>query len=149
MFLGVRSKLRAFGPATRGNVRYLWALLIVPLAVLAVAAVDLGRLQLTKNQLGTAVSAAAANVSANPNLTQDQAKALVKDYVDINFSTQNPSIAISQVDVTLQTEGTSPCPQAPAVFVTATLTMNTEFLKAIGYGTLSATVSACVTGTKG
>ena len=133
---------------TRGVVLYLVAMLMVPFVVLIGVAVDMGQLLVMKNQLAAAVDAAALGVAGLP---LDQAQTQAQAFVSANFSSQNPSATLTNFALTQVTLPDSRCPQAnaapgaPAVYVTDELTMNTAFLPVIGYNTLSATVSSCVT----
>jgi Flp pilus assembly protein TadG len=145
MFRSVRARLSAFRADTRGVVLYLVALLMVPFVVLLGVAIDFGQLLLAKNQLASAIDAAALDIGATPGLTQAQAEAQANAYVSANFSTQYPSATLSPLTVVLQSTGNTPCPQAPAVSITAKLTTKTAFLQVIGYKTLSAKVETCVT----
>ena len=101
-----------------------------------------------KNQLASAVDAAALGAAGLP---LDQAQTQAQAFVSANFSSQNPSATLTNFALTQVTLPDSRCPQAtaapgtPAVYVTDELTMNTAFLPVIGYNTLSATVSSCVT----
>ncbi len=145
MFRSVKARLSAFRADTRGVVLYLVALLMVPFVVLLGVAIDFGQLLLAKNQLASAIDAAALDIGTNPGLTQAQAEAHAQAFVNANFSTQYPSATLPAPTVVLQSKGNKPCPQAPAVSVTAKLTMKTAFLQVIGYNTLSAKVETCVT----
>ena len=75
MFLGFRTRLLPPGPAPRGVVLYLVALLMVPFVAIIGVAVDFGQLLLVKNQLAAAIDAAALDIGATPGLTQAQAQA--------------------------------------------------------------------------
>ena len=148
MLRGIRAKLSGFRAGTRGVVLYLVAMLMVPFVVLIGVAVDMGQLLVMKNQLAAAVDAAALGAAGLP---LDQAQTQAQAFVSANFSSQNPSATLTNFALTQVTLPDSRCPQAnaapgtPAVYVTDELTMNTAFLPVIGYNTLSATVSSCVT----
>ena len=137
MFLGVRAKLCAFRAGTRGIVLYLVALLMIPFVALIGVAVDVGQLLLVKNQLASAIDAAALDIGANPGLTQAQAQAQAQAYINANFSTQYPSATISV---------SPPVMTSTTVGITATATINTVFIRILGssYNTLSANVSTQV-----
>ena len=123
-------------------------MLMVPFVVLIGVAVDMGQLLVMKNQLAAAVDAAALGAAG---LSLDQAQTQAQAFVSANFSSQNPSATLTNFALTQVTLPDSRCPQAnaapgtPAVYVTDELTMKTAFLPVIGYSTLSATVSSCVT----
>lgn len=117
----------------KGVVLILTALLIVPFIVLLGVAVDVGRLLVVKNQLATAVDAAAIALAKNPSLT-DQTKeqtlvnafeaADIPSQTGVSFST--PTVQRSNNNLTVD------------VWVTATI--NTNFVGIIGYNTLQTTV---------
>lgn len=145
MFRSVWAKLSAFKAGTRGIVLYLVALLIVPFVVLIGVAVDMGQLLLAKNQLASAIDAAALDIGANPLLTQAQAQTQAQAYINANFSTQYPNATLTSFTVTLpQAQASGSCP-ANTVCITAILSVNTSFLQIINYTTLTSTVSTQVT----
>ena len=146
MFRGVGAKLSAFRAGRRGVVLYLVALLMVPFVALLGVAVDVGQALLVKNQLASAIDAAALDIAATPGLTQDQANAQAQAFVNANFATQYPSATVSPLNVTLpQAQGSGSCP-ANTVCITASASVSTAFVRILGsqYNTLSAGVSTQV-----
>ena len=140
MFRGVGAKLSAFRAGRRGVVLYLVALLMVPFVALLGVAVDVGQALLVKNQLASAIDAAALDIAATPGLTQDQANAQAQAFVSANFATQYPSATLSPLNVTLpQAQGSGSCP-ANTVCITASASVSTAFVRILGsqYNTLSA-----------
>ncbi|MGO9483326.1 MAG: pilus assembly protein TadG-related protein [Rhodomicrobium sp.] len=145
MFRSVWAKLSAFKAGTRGVVLYLVALLIVPFVVLIGVAVDMGQLLVAKNQLSSAIDAAALDIGANPLLTQAQAQTQAQAYINANFATQYPNATLTSFTVTLpQAQASGSC-LANSVCITASLSVNTSFLQIINYNTLTTTVSTQVT----
>jgi Flp pilus assembly protein TadG len=110
---------------------------MVPFVALIGVAVDVGQLLIVKNQLASAIDAAALDIGANPGLTQAQAQAQAQAYINANFSTQYPSATISV---------SPPVMTSTTVGITATATINTFFIRILGsgYNTLSTAVSTQV-----
>ncbi len=140
MLRSILGKLSGFKTDTRGIVLYLVALLMVPFVLLLGVAVDVGELLIIKNQLQSAIDAAALDIGANPSWTQTQAQTQAQNYVNANFSTQYSSATLTKLTVT-QNNTASP----PYVSITATASINTVFLPVVGTNTLSTTVSTQVT----
>jgi Flp pilus assembly protein TadG len=113
---------------------------MVPFVLLLGVAVDVGQLLIVKNQLQSAIDAAALDIGTNPSLTTAQAQTQAQNYVNANFSTQYSSATLTSLSVT-QNNTASP----PIVSITATATINTVFLPIVGKSTLSTTVSTQVT----
>jgi len=113
---------------------------MVPFVLLLGVAVDVGQLLIVKNQLQSAIDAAALDIGANPSWTQAQAQTQAQNYVNANFSTQYSSATLTSLSVT---ENNTASP--PIVSITATATINTVFLPIVGTSTLSTTVSTQVT----
>jgi Flp pilus assembly protein TadG len=127
----LRGMLRAKSDE-KGIVLILTALLIVPFVVLLGVAVDVGRLLVVKNQLTTVVDAAAIALAKSPSLTDATAEqALVNAFRDADFPSQT-GITFTDPVVTR--------PDKLTVNVTVTATISTDFVKVIGYNTLSTTV---------
>ena len=146
MFRGVGAKLSAFRAGRRGVVLYLVALLMVPFVALLGVAVDVGQALLVKNQLASAIDAAALDIAATPGLTQNQANAQALAFVNANFATQYPSATVSSLNVALpQAQGSGSCP-ANTVCITASASVSTAFVRILGsqYNTLAAGVSTQV-----
>ena len=138
-------KLSAFNADEKGVVLLLVALLLVPFIVLLGVAADARQLMIVKNQLQSAIDAAALDIGTNPSLTSAQAQTQAQNYVNANFSTQYSSATLSSLAVTQsQSQASGNCP-ANTVCITATATINTTFLQVINYTTLSTTVSSQVT----
>ncbi len=147
MFQGVGKKFSSFRADRKGIVLYLVALLIVPFVVLAGVAVDFGQLLIVKNQLSSAIDAAALDIGASPGLTQAQAQAQAQAFVNANFSSQYSQATLSSLNVIIpQSNGGGSCP-ANTVCVTASASINTVFIRILGssYNTLSTAVSTQVT----
>ncbi len=146
MFRGVRAKLSAFRSGRRGVVLYLVALLMVPFAALLGVAVDVGQLLTVKNQLSSAIDAAALSIATTPGISQSNALVQAQNFVSANFSAQYPGATLSSLSVTpAQDQGSGNCP-ANTVCITASATVNTAFVKVLGsqYNTLSTAVSTQV-----
>lgn len=133
-------KLSMFCPYEQGIVLYLVALLMVPFILLLGVAVDLGQILVIKNQLQSAIDAAALEIAANPTWPQAQAQSQAQNYVNANFSTQYSSATLTSLQVTIN-DAASP----PTVNITASASVSTYLLPVAGYNKLSTKVSTQAT----
>ncbi len=114
MIRAILGKGRRFAGDGTGVIFYLAALLMVPLIVLAGVAVDIGQILVARNQLASAIDAAALNIAANPGLTQAQAQAQAQAFVNANFG--------SQSNATLNSLTVTQTPTTVAITASATVT---------------------------
>ncbi len=135
MFRSIAKKAPGFCGDEHSVIAVLFAILILPLLTVMAIAVDLGEFLVMKQQLQSAVDAAALDIGQQPTLSDAAASSQVQAFIAANY----PNLSAI---ATLQTPSVSRT--STLVAVTANATMNTNFLQVIGMPTLGVTVSSQV-----
>ena len=134
MFRIIVKKACGVGREERSVIALLFAIVILPLLTIMAVAVDLSQFLVMKQQLQSALDAAALNVGQSPTLSDTAAATQAQAFITANY----PNLSVigtlqSPVTVTHTTTST---------VITATASMNTNFLQIIGYSKLGVTVSS-------
>jgi Flp pilus assembly protein TadG len=136
MFPNIVKKACGVGREERGIIALLFAILILPLLTVMAIAVDLSQFLVMKQRLQSALDAAALNVGQSPTLSDADAATQAQAFISANYPSLSGIGALTSVTVTHTRTST---------VVTATASMNTNFLQIIGYRTMGATVSSQIT----
>jgi Flp pilus assembly protein TadG len=133
MFRSVVKKALSLGSEDKGIIAVLFAILILPLLTVMAIAVDLSQFLVMKQQLRSAVDAAALDIGQQPTLSNAAATSEVQAFITANY----PALSVigTLTSVTVSRTATS-------TVITANASMNTNFLRIIGYSTLGVTVSS-------
>ncbi|MGA9547399.1 MAG: TadE/TadG family type IV pilus assembly protein [Rhodomicrobium sp.] len=121
------------GEDERGVIAVLFAILILPLMTVMAIAIDLSQFLVMKQQLRSALDAAALDIAQQPTLSNAAATSEVQAFITANYPVLSVIGRLQSVTVTRATT---------SVVITATASMNTNFLQIIGYSTLGVTVSS-------
>ncbi|MFY9876869.1 MAG: pilus assembly protein TadG-related protein, partial [Rhodomicrobium sp.] len=121
------------GEDERGVIAVLFAILILPLMTVMAIAIDLSQFLVMKQQLRSALDAAALDIAQQPTLSNAAATSEVQAFITANYPALSVIGRLQSVTVTRATT---------SVVITATASMNTNFLQIIGYSTLGVTVSS-------
>jgi Flp pilus assembly protein TadG len=130
---------RAFIRAKGGNVAMIFAISVLPLMIAAGTGLDFARAMLVRQQMGSALDAAALAVGSSTGLDQAAAQALAKKYFDANY-TVNKSDYGSPI-VSIPTSGFD---SKGSVVITATTSMPTVLMKLVNITALPITTSSNV-----
>jgi Flp pilus assembly protein TadG len=133
MLGSIAKKVLGRGEDERGIIAVLFAILILPLMTVMAIAVDLSQFLVMKQQLRAAVDAAALDIGQQPTLSDAAATSEVQAFITANYPALSVIGRLQSVTVTRSTT---------SVAITATASMNTNFLQIIGYSTLGVTVSS-------
>src|SRR6476660_10214157 len=95
MLRGLVRALRCFKDDERGAILIYFTIALFPLLMVAGAAMDLGNVFLVKQKVTAAIDSAALAVGARPNLTSDQATALVGSFIRAQYAGDLTSLAAS------------------------------------------------------
>jgi Flp pilus assembly protein TadG len=133
MLGSIAKKALGRGEDERGVIAVLFAILILPLMTVMAIAVDLSQFLVMKQQLRSAVDAAALDIGQQPALSDAAATSEVQAFISANYPALSAIGRLQSVTVTRA---------ATSVVITATASMNTNFLQIIGYSTLGVTVSS-------
>jgi Flp pilus assembly protein TadG len=129
------ARLRLFAGSTRANVAMIFALSLVPLTIGAGAGLDLARAMVVRDQLSEALDAAGLAIAGTPGLTQGQMQTMAQQYFNANY----------KADSSYGTPVLSPpAVSGQSVTVSASVSMPTTLLNAVGYSTLPITESSTV-----
>ncbi|WP_323761906.1 pilus assembly protein TadG-related protein [Maricaulis sp.] len=96
---------------TRGNVATIFALTLVPVALLSGGAVDLSQSMNARSRLAQALDAAALAVGVNTSLSSAEATSIANDFIDANYPgrelgvVQNVNVRIDDVTDTVTVSG--------------------------------------------
>lgn len=135
MFRNIVKKACGVGREERSVIALLFAILILPLPTIMAIAVDLSQFLVMKQQLQSALDSAALIVGQSPTLSNAAAATQAQAFISANYPNLSVIATLQSVTVTQSTT---------TVVVTANATMNTNFLRVIGYSTLGVTVSSQV-----
>jgi Flp pilus assembly protein TadG len=113
----------------------LFGILLPPILGLMAIAIDMSQFLVMKQQLIAAVDAAALDVGNSPTLSDDEATAEAQAFIAANYPAASRVGTLTSVTVTRTTT---------TVAIAANATMNTSFLRIIGYNTLDTAVSALI-----
>ena len=102
MIAKLANRMMMFARATRGNVAMIFALVLTPLTVLSGGAVDLNQALNARTRLSQALDAAALAVGVQTSISETDAAALARDFLQANY--QNREIgSVQNLVVTLDT----------------------------------------------
>ena len=105
MLRGLVRVLRCLKNDERGAILIYFTLALFPLLIVGGAAMDLGHIFLVKQKLTNAADSAALTIGRRPNLTSDQATALLESFIRAQYTGNLKSVAVSdtgtQVNVTI------------------------------------------------
>jgi Flp pilus assembly protein TadG len=135
MVRGIKRRARRFHRSKRGVIALLFAILLPAIMGLMAVAVDLSQFLVMKQQLVAAVDAAALDVGNSPALSDADATAEAQAFIAANYPAVSRVGTLTSMSVTRTTS---------TVAITANATMNTSFLKIIGYNTLDVVVGALI-----
>ena len=133
MFRNIVKKACGVGGEERGVIALLFAILILPLLTVMAIAVDLSQFLVMKQSLQSALDSAALNVGQSPTLSDANAATQAQAFINANYPNLSAIGSLQSVTVTHTTTST---------VITATASMNTNFLQIIGYSTMAFTVSS-------
>ncbi len=134
----VKALLRGFFAARGGNVAMMFGIALVPITIAAGAGLDYARGAVVRQQMSTALDAAALAVGSTTGLTQQTAEALAQKYFDANYSGDmsngKPSVSI----------GSGGFNSSGSVKIDVTYNLPTTLLKAVGTTSMPVTTSTTV-----
>ena len=133
MLGSIAKKVLSGGEDERGVIAVLFAILILPLMTVMAIAIDVSQFLVMKQQLRSALDAAALDIAQQPTLSDAAATSEVQAFITANYPALSVIGRLQSVTVTRATT---------SVVITATASMNTNFLQIIGYSTLGVTVSS-------
>ena len=133
MLGSIVKKALSRGEDERGVIAVLFAILILPLMTVMAIAIDVSQFLVMKQQLRSALDAAALDIAQQPTLSDAAATSEVQAFITANYPALSVIGRLQSVTVTRATT---------SVVITATASMNTNFLQIIGYSTLGVTVSS-------
>ena len=132
------SLLRGFLAARGGNVAMMFGIALVPITITAGAGLDYASGAVVRQQMSTALDAAALAVGSTTGLTQQTAEALAQKYFDANYSGDmsngTPSVSI----------GSGGFNSSGSVKIDVTYNLPTTLLKAVGTTSMPVTTSTTV-----
>ncbi len=133
MFRSIVKKALGLGQDERSVIAVLFAILILPLLTVMAIAVDLSQFLVMKQQLRSAIDAAALDIGQQTSLSDAAATSEAQAFITANYPALSVIGTLKSVTVTRTTT---------SVVITATASMNTNFLQIIGYSSLGVTVNS-------
>lgn len=133
MFLSILRRALVFRRDDRGGVAALFAIASLPLLMVMGVGVDISQFLVMKQQLRSAADAAALNVAQAPNLSNTAATAQAQAFIAANYPFLYQIGSLQSVTVTRS---------GSVVVVAVSASMNTNFLKIVGYNQLGLTISS-------
>ena len=127
MFRNIIKKACGVRREERSVIALLFAILILPLLTVMAIAVDLSQFLVMKQRLQSALDSAALNVGQSPNLSDADAATQAQAFITANYPNLSAIGGLLSVTVTHTKTST---------VITATASMNTNFLQIIGHGTM-------------
>ncbi len=135
MFRSIVKKASGYGGDDRGVIAVLFAILMLPLLTVMAIAVDLSQYLVMKQQLQSAVDAAALDVGQYPTLSDADAATQAQAFIAANYPSLSGNVTLQIPQVAHSTTSTT---------ITQSASMQTNFLQIIGYSTLGVTVSSTI-----
>jgi Flp pilus assembly protein TadG len=127
--------VRTFVKSRRGNVAWIYALGMIPLALAAGGGLDYARAIVVRNSLSEALDAAALAVGSSPGLTTSEMQTLAQHYFDANYRENADYGTPSPVTVT---------PNGQSLVVATSVSMPTTMLKMVGIQEMAVSTSSKV-----
>jgi Flp pilus assembly protein TadG len=127
--------VRAFAPASRGNVAMIFALVLIPLCLAAGAGLDFARAVVVRASMSEAIDAAALAVGGTQGLTTAQMQTLAQQYFAANYKVDSSYGTPAAIVVS---------PGTQQITISVTNQMPTVLLSAVGINSLTVSASSKV-----
>jgi len=131
---------RAFVRAKGGNVAMIFAISVLPFMIAAGTGLDFARAMLVRQQMGSALDAAALAVGSTTGLDQASAQLLARKYFAANYTVNTTDYGTPTVTIPLNGGFDS----KGSVVITATTSMPTVLMKLVNITALPITISSNV-----
>ncbi len=138
MWHRARDLLRNFIVSHRGNVAMMFGIALVPMTIAAGAGLDYARAAVVRQQMSTALDAAALAVGSSTGLTQATAEALARKYFEANYSGDKSN---GTPTVTIGSGGFN---SSGSVKIDVSYDLPTTLLKVVGKTSMPVTTSTTV-----
>ena len=136
---GMLTRLKAFRADERGNVGFIFAIMLVPFLICVGLAVDYGRAVVAKHELQVALDTAVLAAGSLKLASEDERKQLGKAFFEANFNASGRTIDVPDDLVSIQ-NGT--------VTATQSLEISTRFLQFLGFADRHGSPSERIIGVK-